>query len=433
MRDNPIGKFYRKAAPLSIREAIRRVCIFRPWRFIFLPLFPLVLLLSSLRRKNALGLEIKNILVMNFGAIGDNLRSTAALRALNAQFPKAAITIMTANIRALDVYIHNPRVSDRLRLRRFGSVDLKQVFRKKSDNSSGLYRAFICYPLLAFKLLAASYDLGVNFCAFEGGAEFGNLLMYLCGIPRRLGAFGSYTGLLTDRVDSRTLEDKHWVNIYLGIVEAIGARAQGEALEFYVTAEEEQFAEDFLRTKGVSAGDFIIGVHPGGNTYVNNKRWPYERFAEVINRLGTKYVFKVLLFGSRDETPLVDNLRSLLRMDSISVVGLSLAQVGGLLKRTAILLTNDNGIMHLADAVGSPRIVSIFGPTDPRQAAPKNKKHTYIEPEIDCAPCLGLDTGDESKRCFRDIKEECLQLITAERVCTVLEKVLDRNAEGDSQ
>ncbi len=422
-KDNLIRQYYRKLIPLFIHKAIRKTWKFKPWRLVFLPLFPAIVAIGALRRLKKKSSHISRILVINLAAIGDNLMSTPAIRALNVQFPKAAITVMTASRQVLDAYINNPRVKRVFWLKQFDAGGVKDAFRNKSRKLSDLFKVFTCYPIVTIKLLIANYDIGINFCAFKGGDNFGSLLMYLCGIPRRLGSFGEYTELLTDKKNPQTLKEKHWVDIYLGIIETFGEEEAAKDLEFYISEKDREFAEKFFGMKNISKDDVLVGIHPGGKTHVNNKRWPVERFAEVINRLSEKHVFKLVLFGAENEEALVNRLKSLVKLDSISIVGFPFGRAAALLQRVNIFLINDSGLLHLADAVRCPCVVSLFGPTDPRRIVPRNERNIYISSKIECAPCIELDAGDESKRCTKEDRNECLKQISKEEVLNILESV----------
>jgi len=52
----------------------------------------------------------------------------------------------------------------------------------------------------------------------------------------------------------------------------------------------------------------------------------------------------------------------------------SLRQMASLLERCKVVITNDNGPMHLATAVGTPT-VTIYGPTDPASWKPGGLRH----------------------------------------------------------
>ncbi len=67
-----------------------------------------------------------------------------------------------------------------------------------------------------------------------------------------------------------------------------------------------------------------------------------------------------------------------------------------------------------------PRVVSIFGPTDPELLVPRNDRHLVFKSQLPCSPCMGSIIDGKSERCPREIKEECLLLVTPEEVIKAL-------------
>jgi len=57
-----------------------------------------------------------------------------------------------------------------------------------------------------------------------------------------------------------------------------------------------------------------------------------------------------------------------------------------ILERSAVLIANDGGVMHLAAAQGTP-VVGIFGPTSPERFGPVGSRSTALWQRRDCAPC----------------------------------------------
>jgi ADP-heptose:LPS heptosyltransferase len=86
-----------------------------------------------------------------------------------------------------------------------------------------------------------------------------------------------------------------------------------------------------------------------------------------------------------------------------------------LLKRASLFVGVDSGIMHLASSLDIP-VVGIFGPTDPSQVGPQNKKSVVVQrKEMECVPC-DLK-GCEERACLTglDVKEvfdACKQLLS---------------------
>ena len=54
--------------------------------------------------------------------------------------------------------------------------------------------------------------------------------------------------------------------------------------------------------------------------------------------------------------------------------------VASILRYVDLVVSNDTGIMHVAAGVGTP-VLSLFGPTEPRQWAPLGGIHRYIKSE----------------------------------------------------
>ena len=64
------------------------------------------------------------------------------------------------------------------------------------------------------------------------------------------------------------------------------------------------------------------------------------------------------------------------------IKGKSIREVAAILSTVDLLIANDTGIMHVAGAVGIP-ILSLFGPTDPKQWAPIGKTNRWLRGETE--------------------------------------------------
>jgi ADP-heptose:LPS heptosyltransferase len=111
-------------------------------------------------------------------------------------------------------------------------------------------------------------------------------------------------------------------------------------------------------------------VHIG--TAREEKFWPAERWAEVIDDLAA--TSSVLLTGTNAglERPHLDRLRSLLRVPVTDLTGqLSLVQLAALIQRCDLALGVDSMAMHLAAMFERPQVV-LFGPTNPFHWRPRH-------------------------------------------------------------
>ena len=244
---------------------------------------------------------------------------------------------------------------------------------------------------LAGELRRAAFDLALLFQnAFEAA-----LLAFVAGIPRRYGyATDGRSLLLSDPVakpDPRT--PVHQVAYYWNLLRPLGLTGEPSAPQLYVTQEEESSLAARLSQYGLPETDLLIGVNPG-STYGSAKRWLPDRFAEVTNQLcrtldeSEGKPVSVVILGAKGEEPLGRQIAGRLTGRSAVLSGATtIRELMAVLKRCALLLTNDTGPMHIAAAFQTP-VVAVFGPTDWRTTSPFGVKHAIVRQPVDCAPCL---------------------------------------------
>ena len=127
----------------------------------------------------------------------------------------------------------------------------------------------------------------------------------------------------------------------------------------------------------------VLAIAPGSGA--REKNWPVVFFQAVSQWWREKHGGAVLLLIGP-----VEQARGgfePLRDGCIVASDVSLAQGAALLQRSDVYLGNDSGVSHLAAGTGV-RTVALFGPTDPRQWAPRGEKVTVLGRYLDCAPCL---------------------------------------------
>jgi Glycosyltransferase family 9 (heptosyltransferase) len=174
------------------------------------------------------------------------------------------------------------------------------------------------------------------------------------GQPARLLGFG-YPG----QAGPAWRPDEHEVRRWCRLVAEWGA--DGDASDLHLPGAR---SETGPAADGPGVGPMV--VHPGAAG--GSRRWPGERWAEVaaalIDEGGT-----VLVTAGPGELELARAVarraESLSRNGSVTVVdGLSLPGLTDLVTRSALVLSGDTGIAHLATALRVPSVV-LFGPVSP--------------------------------------------------------------------
>jgi lipopolysaccharide heptosyltransferase II len=154
-----------------------------------------------------------------------------------------------------------------------------------------------------------------------------------------------------------------------------------------------------------------VALCPGAE-YGPAKRWLADRYRAVMERLSGKYDLTWVVVGTAKERDLGEHLTRDFPGSAENLCGsTTLPQLIDLLKGCALLLTNDTGTMHLADALGIP-VVAIFGSTEPALTGPVGSTtppHTILRRKVECSPCYLRECPMD----FRCMKEISVDMVTA--------------------
>ena len=169
------------------------------------------------------------------------------------------------------------------------------------------------------------------------------------------------------------------------------------------TTRAEMQAEHLWAVQGWGRAEQVLGICPGA-AFGPAKRWWPERFAALADRFLASGRFRVVFFGSPEEIPLVDLIRAHMTHEAASFAGQdTLGSFMALAARCAVVIANDSGSMHIANAVGTP-VVALFGPTDPRRTAPSASPAAVLRHDLACSPCFRTTCPYSDHPCMRLIE-----------------------------
>jgi len=184
-------------------------------------------------------------------------------------------------------------------------------------------------------------------------------LARLAGIPERVG-FATSAGrlLYTHRVAYR--DDLHHAERLLRLALTGDASVDASALRPTLhPGDAERAAVDALLA-GAPAGDEpFVAVAPG--SVWATKRWPY--YPELARALAVRH--PIVVVGGAVDGDLARAIAQAAPGRVLDATGrLTLLASAELLRRAALLVTNDSAPMHLASAMATPTL-AVFGPTVP--------------------------------------------------------------------
>lgn len=135
----------------------------------------------------------------------------------------------------------------------------------------------------------------------------------------------------------------------------------------------------------------VIGLIPGSENEPR-KRWPVAHWCTLIAQLPAEA--RVFLFGTANDRPITDEIVARSTRPLENLAGrTTLPEYCEHLTACTVLVTNDTGGMHLANALGVP-LVALFGPTNPVRTRPVFTASVTILQPPGCPPTGGGDLQD---------------------------------------
>ena len=158
-----------------------------------------------------------------------------------------------------------------------------------------------------------------------------------------------------------------------------------------------------------------IAVAPGARHAT--KQWHPERFAQVTRQLCERHGARALIVGNANERVLCADLTAAIGSPALDLCAqLELDALAAHLAQCRLLLCNDSGLLHMAEAVGTP-VLAVFGPTSREFGFfPSLPESRVIEHALACRPCSR--TG--SRPCHMP-ERWCMNRSTPELVASQLE------------
>jgi heptosyltransferase-2 len=195
---------------------------------------------------------------------------------------------------------------------------------------------------------------------------------------------------------------------YLAAVEKAGIKQPEVKPKLYPVA------DDSIK---LPQGGFIA-IAPGAHW--PTKRWPAENYSKLISNLVNRES-EIVIVGDKNDRAIAEEIIKASGANAINLCGqLDLAQLIYVLSKAKLLVTNDTGAMHIAEAAGTP-VAAIFGPTVKQFGfAPWRPGSRVIETELDCRPCA----LHGSKKCPKG-HFDCMNLLSADNVMGEIEKALN--------
>lgn len=247
------------------------------------------------------------------------------------------------------------------------------------------------------KLASGKHDVGVLVPNSFSSAW----VLFQGKVKRRIGFTQDFRQLLLTDALKKPKRDNgfHQVEMYKRLLLPLDIKVSKTPPKLYVDQGEKDLAWELLSKFGVRKGEPLLGVNPGA-AFGSAKCWMPERFHDVVREMSKEY--RVLVFGDRNQAALNSEICRAQNSNVINLAGAtSIRELLALISLCHVLLTNDSGPMHMADALGV-RVVALFGSTNPVATGPY-REHQIIRHKVECSPCYQR-TCPIDFRCMKGIQ-----------------------------
>lgn len=330
----------------------------------------------------------KNILIIKWGALGDIIMGTSAIRSVKEHFPNAKVTLLSNSLIKQIVPA--------------GSI-VDEVLIYDEKKYSGIKSLVELFNIIR-ALRKRKFELAINLrwtsdrCAvltFLSGATdrvssgpHGMMRLYNIRIPHPVGRY-------------------HEIHRNLDIVKAIGVEVKDETPFVYVSGDDKKFVETFFNQNGLKK-EYTVCIHPGASKTI--RAWLPDRYKIIAQKLVDEFNLNVIVTWGKGEYEWAKSVAEgkegkIFLAPETQTVG----NLAALIQNSLMCITNCTGPMNVAIAVQTPT-AALLGSTDPLDWSPYGEIHRTIK-----SPLVRETYTDEQER-------QAMEAITVEQVWDVVQQ-----------
>jgi ADP-heptose:LPS heptosyltransferase len=326
--------------------------------------------------------NVSRIVVLRGGGLGDLIFAIPAMAALKAAYPGSTLTLLGTPVHAALLKAVISPVDE------VCVLPFAEGVRPGPEDPAALEAFFQ-------DMRARRFDLAVQ---VHGGGRFSNPFLLRLGARHTVGTRTADAASL-----ERTIPYLYYQHEPLRSVEVAGfAGAPPVDLEARLWP-----AAGVRGRAGLmddDGGRPLVVIHPGATD--PRRRWPVERFAELAAACGADGC-RVVVVGDESEQELAERIAGLAASPAVtSVAGkLDLSGLVALMSEAAVVVGNDSGPRHLAQALGVPTVGIFWVGNVINAGALGRSLHRIHASWVTTCPTCGVDVtqvGWTAPRCPHD-------------------------------
>ena len=306
----------------------------------------------------------ERFLLIHTGGIGDLIMARPAIQFLKRKRPDALLDFM-GNPVSLSILINTQELHSLI------------PFQSAKKNLWSAFSVLKILVLLRLRRYERLYLLQPIL-----GADGHKRLRFLVKFINARRNYGRESPFDSDFVDYavRELSTRHEVDRMLAVVSdnhPPPVQEKDYLLSFPV--------DDNYKKYGLQEHAYIV-LSPGGNK--SFRRWPIDNFMAIAH-LAVREGLNIVLIGSPSEQSILAENEKMLPKGTKNLIGKTdFSSLCSVIQHAKLVVANDSGPMHLANALGTP-VVCIFGSGDRVRTPPflTDKARLLDSPALECKPC----------------------------------------------
>jgi len=349
------------------------------------------------------------VAVFHLGSLGDSVIAIPALRAMRQHFGESARIILFHERGSPG------KVTPRQVMEASVRLDEYMAYEASSNKIRQLWSAF----QLWMKVRRLRVDMVFYLVTSERNARLikrDRFFFQLCGVKQLFGFQSQPLEQRAVRQNGRVVQYLSEMSFLLKKVKDSGIPADSALLDppfLNISLADQQAADVFLKMTGFGEKDVWASLCPGTN--MSSKRWDQKRWGEIVRRLASRGI-RILLVGSLQERSECEALATLAPGAIVAAGSLSPLATAVAVARCRFHMGVDNGVGHLAGAMGIPCLELYSERNYPGQWDPPGKGHILLRNPVPCQGC-------QKKICPLEM-HPCMNGISVERVWDAVEAMI---------
>jgi heptosyltransferase-3 len=346
--------------------------------------------------------NIRNILLIQLGDIGDVVWTTPSIWAAKKSIPGLKVSVMVKEGFG-GLLEADPSVEQIIEVKRYHGNMIKQTVGQLSFLKDLRFHHFD---------LVVDLRLGDRgaFMAFATGAAFRVTAHNTESVPFWRKYFFTHGIVPGPPVHTRGAADQS-----LCILRELGIDTDNIIPRLWVSDAVKKRVQEILTNEKIDRLKNWVTINPFSRWQY--KEWNVFKWAEIIDWLWEEYRISVVIVGAPEEKLKAEALIKQCKYKVFNFAGkTTLKELAGVLRLSSLHIGVDSAAPHIAAATGTPT-VSIYGPSNWEDWAPIGDNHRVILPDMDCVPC-------RKKGCDHSGYSRCLEALSADQVKSVIRETI---------